>query len=165
MDRATVEEWYKKYGPMVLRRCRQLLNDDAAAYDAMQEVFVQVLRKQMVLRDDFPSSLLYRTATNIALNMIRGRRRRAEVSDSSSMLELIAGEDDPAEKTATRMLLDRIFGGERASTRVMAVYHFVDGLTLEETARETGMSVSGVRRRLSRLTSRAGKLGLVSDER
>ena len=33
----------------------------------------------------------------------------------------------------------------------MAVYHFLDGMTLEETARETGMSVSGVRKRLRNL--------------
>ena len=30
----------------------------------------------------------------------------------------------------------------------MAVLHYVDGLTLEEVAEETGMSVSGVRKRL-----------------
>jgi RNA polymerase sigma-70 factor (ECF subfamily) len=30
----------------------------------------------------------------------------------------------------------------------MAVLHFVDGLTLEEVAAETGLSVSGVRKRL-----------------
>jgi len=33
----------------------------------------------------------------------------------------------------------------------MAVLHYVDGFTLEEVARETGLSVSGVRRRLRRL--------------
>jgi RNA polymerase sigma-70 factor (ECF subfamily) len=33
----------------------------------------------------------------------------------------------------------------------MATLHFVDGLTLEEVAREVGMSVSGVRKRLRAL--------------
>jgi RNA polymerase sigma-70 factor (ECF subfamily) len=33
----------------------------------------------------------------------------------------------------------------------MAVLHFVDGLTFEEVARHTGLSVSGVRRRLRKL--------------
>ena len=33
----------------------------------------------------------------------------------------------------------------------MAVLHYVDGLTLEEVAIETGLSVSGVRKRLRRL--------------
>jgi RNA polymerase sigma-70 factor (ECF subfamily) len=38
---------------------------------------------------------------------------------------------------------------------VIAVLHLVDGLSLEETARETGMSVSGVRKRLRQLRERA----------
>ena len=33
----------------------------------------------------------------------------------------------------------------------MAVLHYVDGLTLEQVAAETGLSVSGVRKRLRKL--------------
>ena len=33
----------------------------------------------------------------------------------------------------------------------MAVYHYVDGMTLEETAELSGLSVSGVRKRLRTL--------------
>ena len=37
--------------------------------------------------------------------------------------------------------------------RTMAVLHYVDGMTLEQVARECGMSVSGVRKRLRGLRS------------
>ena len=37
------------------------------------------------------------------------------------------------------------------STVGNAILHYLDGMTLEETARETGLSVSGVRKRLSAL--------------
>jgi RNA polymerase sigma-70 factor, ECF subfamily len=37
----------------------------------------------------------------------------------------------------------------------MAVLHFVDGLTFEETARQVGLSVSGVRKRLRQLSHAA----------
>jgi DNA-directed RNA polymerase specialized sigma24 family protein len=33
-----VEALYRSYGPMVLRRCRQLLSDEENAAEAMQEV-------------------------------------------------------------------------------------------------------------------------------
>ncbi len=36
----------------------------------------------------------------------------------------------------------------------MAVMHWVDGMTHEEVAREFGMSVSGVRKRLRQLQAR-----------
>lgn len=165
MDTTTIETWYVKYGPMVLRRCRQLLGDEPSAYDAMQEVFVQVLRKGTQITDTFPSSFLYRVATNIALNMIRSRKRRNEDTSSELLIDMIAGEDDPSEKVATRSLLQRIFGQEPASTRTMAVYHFVDGLTLEETAKEMGLSVSGVRKRLRRLKERLQSGGIAKGYR
>jgi len=33
----------------------------------------------------------------------------------------------------------------------MAVLHYVDGLTLEQVAEESGLSVSGVRKRLNKM--------------
>ena len=54
-----------------------------------------------------------------------------------------------------RLLLDRIFRTEKPDTRVIAIYHYVDGMTLEETARMAGLSVSGVRKRLKKLQDQA----------
>jgi RNA polymerase sigma-70 factor (ECF subfamily) len=45
-------------------------------------------------------------------------------------------------------VLDWLFGRHPRSSRTIAVLHFVDGLTLDEVARQTDLSVSGVRRRL-----------------
>ena len=149
-----IEQMYTRYGPMVLRRCRQLLSDEHLAKDAMQEVFIQVIRKQSALTMEYPSSLLYRMATNISLNMIRSRKRRAEISHDSDLVYQIATDQDTHADIETRSLLDKIFDRERASTKVIAIYHFVDGLTLEQTAQEMNMSVSGIRKRLRQLKQR-----------
>ncbi len=146
-----VEAYYRKYGPMVIRRCRFLLRDDDRAMDATQEVFVKLLESRERLRDSFPSSLLYRIATNVCLNMIRSERRNRTVDGK---LELIASDDRFEEHTAAKDLLDRIFRREQPSTREMAVLHYVDGMTLEEVAGEVGLSVSGVRKRLRMLRAR-----------
>jgi RNA polymerase sigma-70 factor (ECF subfamily) len=42
---------------MVLRRCRLLLRDEARAVDALQDVFVLVLRHQATLDEHSGSSL------------------------------------------------------------------------------------------------------------
>jgi len=63
-----VEMLYQKYGAMVLRRCRRLLREEDHALDAMQDVFVRVLQRQDSLKATYPSSLLYRIATNVCLN-------------------------------------------------------------------------------------------------
>jgi RNA polymerase sigma-70 factor (ECF subfamily) len=148
-----VEALYRKYGPMVLRRCRQLLQDEEQALDAMQDTFVQVLRYEQRLTDHAPSSLLYRIATNVCLNALRSRKRRPQ-SGKEELLVEIASLDDHEDRSAARAFLDDLFQREQESTRTIAVLHYVDDLTLEETASEVGLSVSGVRKRLRTLRKR-----------
>lgn len=142
-----LDELWARYGPLVLRRCRQMLRDEDEALDVTQDVFVQLLRRRGSLEIRFPSSLIYRMATNLSLNRIRDRQRHP-VSLDEARLSDIARLDDTDSAVHARRLLDRLFASHRPSTRLMAVSHFVDGLTLEEVAREFGMSVSGVRKRL-----------------
>jgi len=143
-----VEALYRRYGPMVLRRCHRLLGRMDEAEDALQDVFVTALDRASELRSDFPSSLLWRMATNACLNRLRSRRRRAEDRDDDALMAIAALDDNAVE---TRSVLDKLFGRTSESTRVMAVLHWVDGMTLEEVARETRLSVSGVRKRLRNL--------------
>jgi RNA polymerase sigma-70 factor (ECF subfamily) len=142
-DELDVEALYRRYGPMVVRRCRRLLRDEEDALDVAQEVFVRVLRSRERLSGAYPSSLLYRIATNLSLNRLRDRGRRPEVAGDELLHRIAVASDADAP-----LFLDRLFGRHPESTRTMAVLHYVDGLTLEEVARECGMSVSGVRRRL-----------------
>jgi DNA-directed RNA polymerase specialized sigma24 family protein len=44
------------------------------------------------------------------------------------------------------------------STRTIAVLHLVDGMTYEEVAREVGLAVSGVRKRLRTLRAHLREL-------
>ena len=142
-----VEALYQRCGPMVMRRCRQLLRDEDQAMDASQDVFVQLLKNRKRLKADYPSSLLYRIATNLCLNRLRDQRRRGETRDEE-ILHQIADWDDTEGRLEARSMLERLFGQQRESTRTMAVLHYVDGMTLEEVAGEVGLSVSGVRKRL-----------------
>jgi len=151
-----VEFLYRKYGPMVLRRCRSLLHDEEKALDAMQDSFVRVLRSADRLTGDAPSSLLYRVATNVCLNVLRAQRVRRETPDEDALLEA-ASKDDVEALGQARHTIERIFEREDPSTREMAMLHYVDGLTLEETAARSGLSVSGVRKRLAGLKARSRK--------
>jgi RNA polymerase sigma-70 factor (ECF subfamily) len=148
-----VEALYRKYGPMVLRRCRQLLQNEDKALDAMQDTFVQLIRHADRLTADAPSSLLYRIATNVCLNVLRGEKRKP-LSGREELLMEIASVDEHEERSVTRAFLDQLFSREKASTRTIAVLHYVDRLSLEQTAAEVGLSVSGVRKRLRALRKR-----------
>ena len=142
---------------MVQRRCRRLLGNDQDAYDAMQDVFVQVVRRQDKLTFDTPSSLLFKIATDVSLNRLRTKRRRPETKDDE-ILNYIASSEDLDTVAEHRSLLARIFEREKPSTRTIAVLHYVDRMTLEEVAGAVGLSVSGVRKRLRGLKAHARQL-------
>ena len=66
----------------------------------------------------------------------------------------LGGAPDAERRSLAGTILDRLFAGQPESTRLIAVLHYVDRLTLEEVAAEVGMSVSGVRKRLRTLKER-----------
>src|SRR5262245_8509646 len=123
---------------MVYRRCLHLLRSEALAEDAMQDVFVQLLDRGAGLEERGMSSLLFQIASHVSLNRLRTRRRRPESPDEL-LLQSIADIEASEERSVARAVLDRLFGREPVSSRVIATLHFVDGMTLEEVAEAVGM--------------------------
>ena len=150
-----IAQLFDLYGPMVLRRCRSMLGDEESAAEAMQEVFTRLVHKQLEVRH--PSSLLYQMATHECLTRLRSRRRRPEEL-CEDMSQRIASAPEVDDRLDAARALDWLFGREPPSTKVIATMFLVDGMTWEQIAREVGMSVSGVRKRLRRLRSHLPEL-------
>lgn len=66
---------YEKYAPMVYRRCLFLLKDENDASDLTQDVFLRIYTGRTRLDLKSPSSLFWNTATHLALNRIRDKKR------------------------------------------------------------------------------------------
>jgi hypothetical protein len=96
---------------------------------------------------------MLRVSTSVCLNVLRAERCRPEDS-GDELLRAIACAEEQEERSMTRFTLGSRVGGEAESTRVMAVMHFVDGLSLEEVGDEVGLSAAGVHRRLRGLKMR-----------
>lgn len=153
-----IEAYYKQYGPMVLRRCRKLLRDEERAADAMQDVFVQLMRHEERIVETAPSNLLMRMATNTCLNIIAADKRHPEDRDEALLQQIASADVDTDSRLHAKFFLGKLFGGEKESTRTIAVMHLLDGMTHEEVAREVGLSVSGVRKRLRGLQEKVAAL-------
>jgi RNA polymerase sigma-70 factor (ECF subfamily) len=149
-----IEECYKKYAPMVFRRCSFILKDQDEALDASQDVFVSLLRNQKRLHGGFLSSLLYTIATNICLNKLRQRKRHGG-SLEDQQISFCAVHDPQYEKVEDSILLDTILQNESESARAICFMYYADGMTLNEIGEFTGLSVSGVRKRLLAIKNRA----------
>ncbi|MDR0301650.1 MAG: sigma-70 family RNA polymerase sigma factor [Treponema sp.] len=151
-----IEAWYKKYGPMVIRRCQRILGDEEEALDAVHDVFVNLLKGELRLHGQFPSSLLYTIATNICLNRLR-KRKRETITDFSGEDEGEAGStiDTGFEQVEAQMLMEVILKDESEMNRTICFMYHVDGMTLKEIGEAVGLSFSGVRKRLEAFRNRA----------
>ena len=68
-----------------------------------------------------------------------------------AQLSSVAAAEEPARQSEARLVLSWLFKRHPASSRTIAVLHYLDGLTLEQVASAVGLSVSGVRKRLREL--------------
>ena len=143
---------------MVLRRCRAILKDEEKALDAMQDVFLRILESKDKIKNAC-ASLFYVTATRVCLNKIKSDKLRSG-PDFEKIAQFMADDfsETEKEKIDAALAIERIFEKRDHKDSLIATLHFVDGLTLEETAEEIGMSVSGVRKRIRELQKYSLKL-------
>ena len=150
---AIIATLYERYGGMVMRRCTAILKDEALAMDAVHDVFVQLLLKQESLHMDGLSSLLYRIATNICFNLLRHQQVRDHYSDQygTSQAETLNSESNVETQFINLDRINKVLNTFPERTREAALYHYVDGFTMDEIAKMMHMSNSNTRRLLREL--------------
>ena len=145
MDRGTIEQLYIRFAPMVLGRARALLRNEQAAQDALQEVFVRVLRAGDRFRAEAsPATWLYRITTNYCLNRLRDELRRTELWSQHGSAPQPSGEHG----SAIRIQISQILARVRPELQEIALYAIVDELSHEEIAEVLGVSRRTIGNRL-----------------
>lgn len=141
MSTDELTRWYESYGALVHRRCRTLMGNDADANDALQETFMRAHRHR---RDDVKQPLpwLYAIATRICFDLLASRRRAAPMTSRllTRLKDLWAGADAGAASVEDKLCLGSALVTLDDTTREMALLHWLDGLTQEEVAQQTGYS-------------------------
>jgi RNA polymerase sigma-70 factor (ECF subfamily) len=156
INRAEIEELYRRYGALVRRRARSILGDEHEAQDAMQEVFVRVIAAMAEFRGQSqPSTWLYRITTNLCLNRIRDSRRRrdrlAEAADDRSEPMAPSASPTPEARTTLRAVLAKV-DEELAQ---VAIFYYVDDMDQAEIAALLGVSRRTIGYRLDRFREEA----------
>lgn len=149
-----VQTLYTRYAPLVFRRCRSILKNDEEAWDGVQEVFLLLTeRNTLIERMASPTSYLWRMATNYSLNRLKREGRHLSPPEADHADPRASAEDDQIRA----LFLNRLFAQVSERTRELAWYRWVDRMTWEETAEASGLSVSGVRKHLTKFTSYAAR--------
>jgi len=137
---------------------RELLRDDSAALDAIQETFVSAVRHLGALRDDarFTSwlfGILHQRCQQIGRRRGREARWLESGHDETALDDLAAsaGGDDPAtwlihREQEAEML--RVLGELPQPQRAVLLLRFLDDFSLAEIAEITGVPLGTVKSRL-----------------
>ena len=146
MDRPTIEKLYRTYGPLVLRRARVILQDDHAAKDAMQEVFIRAIKAGASFRaESSPMTWLYRITTNYCLNLRRDGARRSELLRERAPVPDEAARSSIEDRQTVLALLERV----PLEVATVALHYYVDEMGQEEIAAHLQVSRRHVRDRLA----------------
>jgi RNA polymerase sigma-70 factor (ECF subfamily) len=138
---------YRRYGPVVYRRCLRILRHREEAEDTTQEVFVRLLRELPSLAGRATVlPWIYRVTTNACLNLRRDARRRGVAATPE--LELAA--TAPPHGGEARILASQLLARFDEDTRAVALHVLVGGLEHAEAAVRLELSPRGVARKLGR---------------
>src|SRR5713101_7526312 len=157
MTEEEVAQAYRRYGALVLRRCRRILRDDAAGDDALQEVFVRLMRYGRAFQKaDSKVLWLYRVADRCCFDLLArlGTRGEAPLSEAAQDLVPAGG----AQAIEDRDVVLRYLAHFDDRLKQIAVLHYLDEMTQEEIAAATGWSRQTIFKKLAFLRDRAQAL-------
>jgi RNA polymerase sigma factor (sigma-70 family) len=143
----------------------------AAAEDMAQELYLKLASRDRSVEADNPVALLYRIATNVMLDRVRGDQRAAQRDaawrrDTSMSLggediaDVPAADDALASRERLRQLVDAVADLPPQMQRAFRL-HKLDGFSHAQTAQTMGISVKSVEKHISAalkvLTARLGR--------
>jgi RNA polymerase sigma factor (sigma-70 family) len=161
-DEAAFAELVRRNGPLVLRACRSVLSDPAAAEDAFQATFLTLARNAGRLAGSVRvAGWLYRVAVRSAgaIRRAETRRRRHEQVAAASTADL-----EGVSWAEVRATIDEEIARLPEQYRSAVLLCYVQGLTYDAAAARLGCPLGALRGRLERgramLRRRLERLGL-----
>ena len=131
----------------------RMTSDEQAAYDITQETFLRAWRHFARIRDyERPGGWLFRVATHLALNYLRGRTTALggavsldATGDGRHAAPFSPAASDPGARLANADVVRRALMAIPPRQRAALVLREVYGLSCEETAAALGISVGAAK--------------------
>jgi putative glutamine amidotransferase len=158
----STETLYERHGPGLRRRLERMLGSREAAEDVAQDAFLRLWRRAPEgLSENEQLAWLQRTASNLAIDELRRRKRRDHTELDEGTVEAIAS--GGPESLAVRDALDRLTAHER----LCLLLRFQAGLSYGQIAETLAITPEAARKRVSRArrSFAAAYRGAHSDER
>jgi RNA polymerase sigma-70 factor, ECF subfamily len=134
---AEIASLYRRHGAALTAYARSFVNDFASAEDGVQQVFLNLLRKETPM-PAMPIAYLYRAVRNTALNAGRTGRRET-ILENASELPVFQHKDGNREAALTLQSTLSELPDEQREAVIMRIW---SGLTLEEVAAATNVPLN-----------------------
>ncbi len=160
-DGSAFSELYRRHRQKIMNFAFRMIGDRDLAADALQETFGYLFRKIPEYRPEAKlSTLLFKAARSICLNMISSRRRLpSKVEDAES----IAGGGDPSSQAEESDLAEKAaaaLGRLPEIYREVIILRVLDGMACSEIAEVLGIPEGTVKSRAHNgLEMLRGKMG------
>lgn len=142
-DEVAFSQIVTRYTDAIYSTCLRVLNNRAQAQEATQETFLRLIRRPRAVSRSL-GGWLHRTATHIAIDMIRrDRSRRQRELDYATEEPRHASRWDELSPLIDEALLDL-----PEDARVLLIDHFILGKAQREIVAERGTSPATVSRRM-----------------
>ncbi len=140
MDRQRLRQLYEQHADAVYRVCFTYLGTAADSEDAVQEVFLRLMKSDPALESERDErGWLIVTACNYCKSQLRWRKRHP-VADTENHPEQPFHDSSDAE-------IMELLSGLPDDCRQVVIMHCCEGYSLAEIARLSGMNASTVRSR------------------
>jgi len=166
--RDSVADLYRRHAPALQRRCTSIVGNPDDARDLVQETFARYLAAGERFADATPFAVLYRIATNAAIDRLRRKKTASEDElPTDAAVSPLTGAGGDASNTARRVdaLHDLVFlsRGLSEDEVTVAVLHHLDGYTQDGIAESLDLSRRTVGKMLAKfedhLKKRAARTG------
>lgn len=154
---ALFDAYYRRYAPVLLRRCLYYVKNRPDAEDITHATFVKAMEKwEMFRNDSAPYTWLYRIAVNLCLNHLRDHRREILV-DKEALDTLIGACSDDFDLPMKRIILNEMLSGFCDTTKRIIFLTSFERLSQEEIGEVLGLSRKIVQTKWSRFIGKTRK--------
>jgi RNA polymerase sigma-70 factor, ECF subfamily len=151
-------EIFREQYPMIYRTAYSITGSKPDAEDVLQTIFLRLLQRQIPVEfTRSPKAYLYRAAVNLALNMIRSRKRRSSLDD---VARLEAPPPATGEEEGIQRALIEAIGQLRPRAVEILILHYEHNYSDAEIAKMLGKSRGTIAVTLYRARARLKKLML-----
>ena len=151
---------YSKYYASVYKFCiSQLKEDYSSAQDCVQEAFIVLYKKYLSGEEiEYTKAFLLKTASNIVKKRLAQLKREQKNVDLEDVKEIISHSVDIDDRLTFEEYSKMISDALNDTDREIFSMRYIEELKIEDIAARTGLTVSNVSTRLSRMRNKLREL-------